>query len=122
MAEEKKKMGRPRIEIDKRQFEQLCGIQATEEEIYGWFKCSSETIRRWCRREYGEPFCEVYKKFSSSGKISLRRNLFHQAEKSVPAAIFLAKQHLGMRDNPEEVKAPAEPIRIVIEKPDGGNA
>ena len=30
------RMGRPKIEIDKDQFEKLCNIQCTKEEIAGW--------------------------------------------------------------------------------------
>ena len=44
--------GRPPIEIDKDQFEKLCGIQCTEEEISGWFKCSVDTLNRWCKKDF----------------------------------------------------------------------
>ena len=95
----KKSTGRPRIEIDKEQFEKLCAIQATEEEIAGWFKCSQETIRRYCKKEYGEQFCEVYKRLSSGGKISLRRTQFRIAEAgNATMAIWLGKQYLGQTD------------------------
>lgn len=95
----KRRVGRPNIDIDKQQFEKLCAIQATEEEIAGWFKCSDETIRRYCQRTYGEPFCEVYKRLSSGGKISLRRTQFKIAESgNATMAIWLGKQYLGQRD------------------------
>ena len=45
------KMGRPRIEIDKEEFEKLCDIQCTLTEIAGWFRCSPDTIENWCKRE-----------------------------------------------------------------------
>lgn len=99
MAEERKKKGRPSVEIDKEQFEKLCAIQATEEEIAGWFKCSQETIRRFCKREYDQQFCEVYKRLSANGKISLRRTQFRIAEGgNATMAIFLGKQYLGQTD------------------------
>lgn len=94
-----RKKGRPNIEIDKVQFEKLCSIQATESEIAGWFGCSEETIRRFCKREYNAQFCEVYERLSSKGKISLRRTQFKIAENgNATMAIWLGKQYLGQTD------------------------
>lgn len=97
-------MARPRIEIDKNQFEQLCAMQCTLRELADWFKCSEDTIENWCKRTYtdedGESigFSEVYKKHSVAGKISLRRFQFKLAEKNTSMAIWLGKQWLGQRD------------------------
>ena len=91
--------GRPRKEIDNKIFENLCGLQCTLEEIAGVFDCSVDTIERWCKREYGVPFAEVYKKHSAKGKTSLRRIQFKLAEKSAAMAIFLGKNYLGQKDN-----------------------
>lgn len=98
-------MARPRKEIDQEQFEKLCAIQCTETEIANWFKCSVDTIERWCKETYqdenGNPmsFAETFKVYSVDGKISLRRFQFRQAEKSYAMAIWLGKQWLGQRDN-----------------------
>lgn len=91
--------GRPQKEIDKKIFENLCGLQCTLEEIAGVFDCSADTIERWCKREYVETFAETYKKHSAKGKMSLRRTQFKLAEKSAAMAIFLGKNYLGQRDN-----------------------
>lgn len=91
--------GRPKKEIDKKIFENLCGLQCTLEEIAGVFDCSVDTIERWCKREYRETFAEVYKKHSAKGKTSLRRIQFKLAEKSAAVAIFLGKNYLGQKDN-----------------------
>ena len=91
--------GRPQKEIDKKIFENLCGLQCTLEEIAGVFDCSVDTIERWCKREYRETFAEVYKKHSAKGKTSLRRTQFKLAEKSAAMAIFLGKNYLGQKDN-----------------------
>ena len=91
--------GRPQKEIDKKIFENLCGLQCTLEEIAGVFDCSVDTIERWCKREYRETFAEVYKKHSAKGKMSLRRTQFKLAEKSAAMAIFLGKNYLGQKDN-----------------------
>ena len=90
--------GRPKKEIDKKIFENLCGLQCTLEEIAGVFDCSADTIERWCKREYGETFAETYKKHSAKGKMSLRRIQFKLAEKSAAMAIFLGKNYLGQKD------------------------
>ena len=91
--------GRPKIEIDKRQFEKLCGLQCTLEEIAGFFCCSDDTIERWCKREYKANFAEVFREKRAIGKVSLRRSQFKLAEKSAAMAIFLGKNYLGQTDD-----------------------
>lgn len=91
-------MARPRIEISKTNFEKLCGLQCTLEEIAGFFNCSPDTVERWCKKEYKSGFADTYKKHSASGKISLRRAQFRLAEKSAAMAIFLGKNYLGQTD------------------------
>ncbi len=90
--------GRPRKEIDKTNFEKLCGLLCTLDEIAGFFNCSPDTIERWCKREYKANFAEVFKTYSAAGKISLRRYQFKLAEKSAAMAIFLGKNYLGQSD------------------------
>lgn len=93
--------GRPKIDIDKEQFKKLCAIQCTLAEISSWFKCSEDTIERWCKREFDYNFAEAYKTFSADGKISLRRIQFRMAETNCSMAIWLGKQYLGQRDAQE---------------------
>lgn len=114
--------GRPRIDIDKEEFEKLCGICCTLTEIAGWFKCSEDTIENWCKREYKKKFSECYKAFSSMGKISLRRNQFKMAEKSAVMAIWLGKQHLGQREVVEQTITATSTITQVAEELFNGNA
>ena len=91
-------MARPRKEIDKTEFEKLCGLLCTQEEIADWFDCSVDTLERWCKREYGVTFAEAYKKYMGRGKIALRRYQMNLAKESAPMAIWLGKQILGQRD------------------------
>lgn len=95
--------GRPRVEIDQEQFEKLCFIQCTLNEIASWFRCSEDTIERWCKREYKETFAETHKKYSAGGKISLRRYQMKMAEHNATMAIWLGKQYLGQSDKQEVV-------------------
>ena len=94
-------MARPRIEIDKSQFEKLCSIQCTLDEIAGFFQCSEDTVERWCKREYSKGFAEIYAQKRGLGKISLRRSQFRMAETNPSMAIWLGKQYLGQRDQQE---------------------
>ena len=90
--------GRPRKEINKEQFEKLCNMLCTEEEIASFFSCSVDTIERYCKREYKQTFADAYKKLSMAGKLSIRRNQFNLSKKSAAMAIWLGKQYLGQRD------------------------
>jgi len=126
-------MGRPRKEIDKAEFENLCSMMCTLEEIEGWYTrklggCDKETIRNWIKRTYGkdETFLTISEKFRGVGKMSLRRKQFQLAEKSASMAIFLGKQYLGQKDVVENRLggADGEPIQVAnavkIYIPDNG--
>lgn len=93
-----KKMGRPKKEIKKTQFEKLCELQCTLEEIASAMECSADTVQRWCKEVYGETFAVVFKKYASRGKTSLRRTQFKLAERSASMAIWLGKQMLDQED------------------------
>lgn len=69
---------------------------------------SEDTIERWCKRTYKESFAVVFSKRRVGGKISLRRSQFKLAEKNANMAIWLGKQYLNQRDEPEEVSEDAE--------------
>ena len=94
-------MARPRIEIDQEQFKGLCALQCTLAEISSFFKCSEDTIERWCKRELKMGFADAYKIYSVGGKISIRRYQFRMAEHNVSMAIWLGKQYLGQKDQQE---------------------
>ena len=98
--------GRPRIEIDQKEFESLLSIQCTLEEVAAFFehklgKCSEDTIERWCKRTYKESFAEVSRKKRAVGKISLRRAGWQLALRNPAVHIFYCKNHLGMTDKQE---------------------
>ena len=111
-----KKTGRPRKEIEREQFEKLCGLQCTLSEIASYFDCSEDTIERWCVREYEMSFAEVFRVKRESGRISLRRAQFRLAEKKPSMAIWLGKQYLGQKDQQEvRVSADDDSIREMNE-------
>lgn len=93
-------MARPRKEINQKQFENLCGLQCTHEEICAWFDITPKTLEAWCKRTYKLSFSKVFAQKRGKGKISLRRSQWRLAEKNANMAIWLGKQYLGQRDDP----------------------
>ena len=112
---ERKKAGRPRKEIDFKVFEGLCFLQCTKSEICSALSVDEGTLDRRLTEHYKDNFSVVYKKFSEGGKISLRRTLFDHAKKSAAVAIFLSKNMLGMRDQPEQTMEQVDGLRIIEE-------
>lgn len=104
------KTGRPRIEIDEENFKKLCGLQCTLTEIAAFFDCSEDTIQRWCKRELRSDFATAFKKYSASGKMSLRRWQFKMAEHNCSMAIWLGKQWLGQTDRIEQTVTEIEDL------------
>lgn len=92
-------MARPRKKIDKEQFEKLCGLQCTIEEICCYFDCDDKTLSAWCQRTYKKRFSEIFKIKRGSGKISLRRKQFETAMAGNPTMlIWLGRNYLGQTD------------------------
>lgn len=111
----KAKRGRPPKELDKKQFEKLCALQATLEEIAGFFDCDENTVNAWCNRVYNADFSVVFKSKSAQGKLSLRRTQFKLAEKSAAMAIFLGKNMLGQTDKIEQTVMEVEDLSSLAE-------
>ena len=98
-------MARPKKEFNQKQFEAMCAIQCTEEEICGIFDCDDVTLNRWCKDTYGKRFSEVYKQKRQGGKMSLRRKQWEMAGMNPTMAIWLGKQWLGQTDKVEQTVA-----------------
>ena len=107
----KRKAGRPRKEIDFKIFENLCFLQCTKSEICSALGVDNNTLDRRLKEHYKDDFSNIYKKYSENGKISLRRILHEHAKKNPATAIFLSKNLLGYRDQPE---ATAEKVDGII--------
>lgn len=81
------------------QFEKLCGMHCTRDEIADFFNVDDSTLRYWCYLSYGESsFAALYKVFASKGNMSIRRSQMKLAEKSPAMAIWLGKVYLGQKD------------------------
>lgn len=97
--------GRPKIQWDAkqfRQFETLCAMQCTYDEIESVMENDIDTISRICLEKYKtkkiKTFSDIYKKFAERGKVTLRRNQLRLSEKNAAMAIFLGKNWLGQKD------------------------
>ncbi len=106
--------GRPKKPIDWKEAEKLCYLQCSETEISDWFHVSVDTLARRLKDEKGLSFKEFFELNRVQGKIALRRNLFKLSEKHPAAAIFMAKNWLGMTDSHEVTGAGGEPIKTEI--------
>lgn len=85
--------------IKKEQFEKLCEIQCTEQEIMSFFGVCKDTLISWCVNTYGVNFSTIYNEKRQGGKASLRRSQFELAKTNASMSIWLGKQYLGQKDN-----------------------
>ena len=89
--------GRPRMEFDLRQVEELARIGCTEEDMGAVLGVSVDTIQR--RKRSSAEFCGVIEKGQASLRNSLRRLQVKKAlEGNVTMLIWLGKQLLGQSD------------------------
>lgn len=103
--------------INQKEFEKLCGLQCTLDEICSFFNVEDDTLNSWCKKTYKKTFSEVFKVKRGLGKISLRRNMFQLAEKNPTMAIWLSKQHLGMKDNADVSRETIQRVQIINDLP-----
>ena len=87
--------------IDQAEFEKLCEIQCTQEEIACFFSCSVDSVNTWCKRVYGRKFAEVFVEKRGAGRVSIRRSQFRLAEFNPTMSIWLGKQYLSQTDKQE---------------------
>ncbi|MBK8200270.1 MAG: hypothetical protein IPK75_18135 [Acidobacteria bacterium] len=90
------KIGRPKLRISVDEIEKLGALNATQEEIAGWFGCSLATIEK---RLQQPRYREAYERGRARGRLSVRREQIELMKKgSATMAIWLGKQLLGQRD------------------------
>lgn len=116
------KMGRPKKQISKKQFEELCQIQCTQEEICAVLDADEKTLQKWCKETYGKTFSQVFAEKRCGGRMSLRRKQWNLAETNSTMAIWLGKQYLGQKDNIDIKSENTQKVYIVDEIPEEGGA
>jgi hypothetical protein len=97
VEQEKHPGGRPRLEFDLRQVEELGKIQTTLPELAAVLGCSLSTVKDRVASDF--EFSAAYKRGLEAGKSSLRRLQWKSAlSGNVVMQIWLGKQYLGQRD------------------------
>ena len=91
-------------ELDRRQFESLCGMQCSVEELCGWFGCDETALNTWCVDTYGEDFRSAFDRLAMMGRIALRRDQVAAAKKNVSMARHLEAQRAGHDSPPQKRK------------------
>jgi len=87
-----KKVGRPRIELDREQIFQLARLHCTIKEIADFFKVDRDTI--------ADNYSAEIKKGRADGRIRLRKKQFDLAmQGNVTMCIWLGKQILEQNEN-----------------------
>ena len=105
-------MARPKINIDMNKVEKLASQGCTVEEIAAHFNVNRSTLYRRAN------FKKIYAQGVEKCKMSVRRALFKKGVESgdTKALIFLAKNILGMSENPQKEENTSEQvIRVVLE-------
>ena len=91
-------------ELDRKQFEGLCGMQCSVEELCGWFGCDEAALNAWCADTYGEDFQSAFDRLAMMGRIVLRRDQVAAAKKNVSMARHLEAQRAGHDAPPQKRK------------------
>lgn len=118
------KIGRPKLPIDWVQFDKLCAMHCTLEEIASFLNLSMDTVERRCLQEKKKPFAELWRQKAARGKISIRRKAWQKIEEgNVTMLIFALKNILGWSDKVTNIEAPAHdsntPIITFVSKKAG---
>ena len=92
-----------RKRFDPQQFERLCSIQCTGNEIAHVLGYRRETLQNICKEHYGKPLGECIKEFASYGVASLKRAQWEKAldEGSEKMMIHLGKHYADQKDQME---------------------
>ncbi len=79
------------------QFEKLCAIKCTKEEILGIFPMPESALNKAILERYGESFSKVKERFAGFGKASLRRAQWKKAliDEDTTMQKWLGQQELG---------------------------
>lgn len=92
------------LELDQKQFESLCCMQCSVEELCGWFGCDEAALNTWCVATYGEDFRSAFDRLAMMGRIVLRRDQVAAAKKNVSMARHLEAQRAGHDASPQKRK------------------
>lgn len=88
----------PKKKVDWKVFEECCRIHCTREEIAAILDMDDNTVDRHVKEHYGKSYGAKYEELSKTGKKSLRRIVWSQAESGNSRVMLRLMEHeLGMR-------------------------
>lgn len=82
-------------------FHKLAEFQCTQREIADALSVSVDTLERACERELGVKLADLWEQKKGAGRARLRKIQWNLAPQSAGMAIFLGKQLLGQKNEPE---------------------
>lgn len=107
-------MPRKKIEPNKTQLTKLFELAPTRNEIAAWFEVSRQTVQVWAREDW---FKTLEAGALDRRNLSLKRAQWKSAlGGSVPMQIWLGKNMLGQRDQPEQNESAEELARQIVEQ------
>lgn len=87
-------------------FERLLYLKCTLSEMCVFYNMSEEGLRKKIKENYGCTFETIKNQYDELSKMSLRKTLYKLATRYPAVAIFLAKNELGMSENPTSNNLP----------------
>jgi len=105
-------VGVPKKEIVLDQVLYWITLQATAQDIASSFHVCVDTLDTKLKEHFGLSFSELKKRTEGTGKLTLRRYQFQQAEKNTSMAIWLGKQWLGQKDIEEKSSMPPNDFNV----------
>ncbi len=82
-----------------RDFDGLCAIQCTKEEIASFYDTSEDSVERAVKNEHKQTFAVYFARKRKVGNISIRRALFREAQTGdIKAITLFYKKYLGYTD------------------------
>jgi len=113
------KMGRPKIEINEKLFDQLIQLPLIKADFAHAFNCSEDTLENYVKARFECTFSAL----QAQKRQILKRNLFAKQleialKGNVAMLIFLGKNYLGQSDKLETKEVGDKTIQVVIQKED----
>lgn len=98
-----------RFPICKSEFIKLCQLHPRAKELCDWFKVDHDTLVKWANKTFADytfkTITDLITQLGGKFTFGLRKFMWEHAQKSPQAAIFLAKNYLGLRDQlPEDIQ------------------
>jgi len=94
MAKRKKKMGRPKKSINKKQFEAFMRVKPTIIDAANFFNCSHDTIERFSKDKFGVTFALLREQKAVASRFSLQRKAMQMAEKGDRVMLIFCLKNL----------------------------